>query len=124
MADIISVIVVVAFLVIVFRKRLSPLFRGRKAPVLDAVPDQSDQQCPNAVPGFLYCELIAFNISGLDPEFDESDLESCFNGRLFDRLQVINMKGRIESIGYKCSDDVLFIFVIWRLSLKGSGERI
>lgn len=30
MADIISVIVVIAFLVIVFRKRLSPLLRGRK----------------------------------------------------------------------------------------------
>lgn len=123
MSDIISVIVVVAFLVIVFRKRLAPLFKGKKKALPDAVPDPSCQQHTDALPGFLYCELIVFNMSGFDPEFDESDLEGYFNGKLFDRLQVINMKGQIESIGYRCNDDVLFIFVTWRLSLKGSGER-
>lgn len=36
MADIISVLVVLVFVLIVFRKRLAPLFRGRKHEALEA----------------------------------------------------------------------------------------
>ena len=91
MADIISVIVVVAFLVIVFRKRLSPLFKGRKQEekaktaaatvTVEAVPDLDPFNEKN-----VYVHVFAIDRSRY---LSMHDLSDAIETNLYDRLAKI-----------------------------------
>lgn len=122
MKDIVSVIVVIVFLVIVFRKRIAPLLKVFRKPkkeetLLDEI-EMKRQAFPKLKYGFVYCEVLTFNIINLDENFDETDLAMHVTGKLTDKLDILNLRGEVEKIDYRCNESVLFVFIRWRMFRK------
>lgn len=118
MENIISVIVVIVFLVIVFRKRLVPLFRGKKNPeqsgAAETVADDSSGQKLQVS----YFDVIAFDVSKFDNMYV---LKSYLEAELERNLLCISKKGEIISIEAYPMSSILIFLVRWK---ESPGESV
>lgn len=118
MADIISTVIVIVFVLIVFRKRLAFLFRNKKKSeteqTLEDVADSlSDMKLQ--VPCF---EVYAFDVSiYLNPKTLCLDVSICMNNEL-DRIRC---KGEIINIDVYSVGNYLIFLVRWK-AYSGESE--
>lgn len=101
----ISVIVVMVFLYVVFRKKILPYF-GKKTgkPAVPAV--LSD----NA--GKMYCDVLVFDISSY-PEL--TDLSEGLSLRLTQKFGYVDMKGEFVSLDFQSVGSLFFAVVRYRV---------
>ena len=111
MADIISVIVVIVFLVIVFRKRLAPLFGGRKNPGQIQTGETPDDDVTVQVHSPVYYDAVAFDIFLYkNAEMLSKDVAMTMNNR----LDYICSKGNVTDVNCIETDIMLLFLIKWQ----------
>lgn len=115
MADIISVLVVLVFVVIVFRKRLAALFRGRtnsdKASV-DESASSDDDALPDKAKGSVYINVFAVNAG----EFlNVETLSDSIDAKLHKELDLIyrTYAGDFIGIDVVTEGDLMLFLIRW-----------
>ncbi len=106
LTSMISIIVVMVFLFIVFRKKVLPLF-GKKtgtAPVTAAPSGDAGKAC---------CDVLVFDISGYP---NLSDLSESITLRLTQKISYVEMKGTLTSLSYLSAGTLFFAVVRWRMN--------
>lgn len=114
MADIISVLVVLVFVLIVFRKRLAPLFRGRKHEESEA-PEEKDGE--ETGPVHDYKGNVYVNVCAIDTSIYSSmhDLSHAIEDLLFGQMDWIynNYIGGFVGLDYITVDTKLIFLIRW-----------
>lgn len=115
MADIISVLVVLVFAVIVFRKRLAPLFKGRKAQeeVQAAEVQAADvPDLPQKAEDNVYVHVFAVDTGNYSSMHDLSD---AIETNLYDRLAKIynNHVGSFVGLDVITVNGVMVFLIRW-----------
>lgn len=113
MDNVISVIVVLVFVGIVFRKRLAPLIRGRKN------PDKSENDIPagdtNVTAGKdnVYFKVIGFDVGAY---LDAKTLSEAIDAKLHKELDLIyrSYVGSFIGIDYIMEGDMLLFLIKWQ----------
>ena len=114
MADIISVLVVLVFVVIVFRKRLAPLFRGRKHEALETsevTAAEGSEPVQNDVKN-VYVNVCAIDMSRY---FSMHDLSDAIENALHEQMDwiYINYVGSFVGLDVITVNTILIFLIRW-----------
>lgn len=118
MNDFISVIVMIVFIVIVFRKRIVPFFKGKKKP--DKIQSAAVSDSETSVPALheVSFHVVAFDVtkfSGLD------QLSEVISVKLERELINISKKGQVIGVDAVPMSRILLFLIRWN---EYSGEGV
>lgn len=117
MENIISIAVIIAFLAVVFRKRLAPLLRGRKNPDKTQKVEVVDQEASDQIRQKEYYNVAVFDLARLPNE----DLASgVMTVELERKLDSIRTKGYVSGLDIVTAGHHVIFLIKWHMS---AGER-
>lgn len=117
MENIISVAVIIAFLVVVFRKRLAPLLRGRKNPDKTQKVEVVDQEASDQIRQKEYYQVVVFDVVNYKTDDLLSDV---ITRQLEKEFDYIRIKGQVIGLDVVSMEHLILFLIRWQLI---SGER-
>lgn len=116
MNDVVSVIVVIAFIVIVFRKRIAPFFKGKKKP--DKIGSSSVPESEASVSALheISYRVVVFDVVNYNTDDLLSDV---ITRQLEKELSYIRTKGQVLGLDVFTMGRLLIFLIRW----NDAGER-
>lgn len=104
----VSIIVVIVFLYIVFRKRILPVFQKRK--IKDAVKPSAP--VPDTKGTEFECDILAFDVLKYE---DLKDFAQDVSVQLTRKLNYVYMKADLSAVKYLAFGSIFLVVVEWRM---------
>lgn len=117
MEDIISIAVIIAFLAVVFRKRLAPLLRGRKNSDKTQKVEVVDQEASDQIRQKEYYQVVVFDV--INYRTDDL-LSTVINNQLEKEFEFIRNKGQVTNLDVVTMGHHILFLIKWHMS---AGER-
>ena len=112
MKEIITIITVLAFAAIVFRRKILPVIRKRKDSGEAGKPATQTPAQLSPVSGYMYSEVLAFDVSGYESLMEMSETIAL---QVTKKLDYINTKGKLLTMDYLAVGNVLIILLNWQI---------
>lgn len=115
MNDVVSVIVMIAFIVIVIRKKIAPFFKGKKKS--DKIGTSAVPESETSVPALheISYHVVAFDVT----KFNLDQLSEIISVKLERELITISKKGRVIGVDVVPMSRILLFLIRW----NDAGER-
>lgn len=115
MNDFVSVIVVIVFLVIVFRKRIVPLLkRFRKSGKIETVVSNlPEDTAPPVETAFAFYEVFSIDVGNNGSVYYPLDVCDEIIKRLQSKIELISRKGKVIDVNVIPVGSMMFFFIKW-----------